>query len=305
MSEPRVRIEPNAVPAEIDRWNWGAFLLNWIWGIGNNTFIALLTLIPFVGLIMPFVLGAKGSGWAWRNGRWDSLEHFKRVQRLWAIWGAVMWIVAIVLGGALVGGVFYVLGQSEAYQLGISKLKTNSEAADVLGTPISTGIPSGSITINGESGRAVLNFSATGPKAAGRVFVEAFKRGGVWSLRSFTLKVDGRDGVIDLLKQSSVELESFRWRFGEHRESELMAGGAERYRNADACRRRSRLDAKDAAGCGNSCFSTATGRCATTSRKLSMSSPRMTWCWPAVTFMWAKPGWCSKKRSGGAWSAYA
>jgi hypothetical protein len=30
------------VPAEIDRWNWGAFLLNWIWGIGNDTYIALL-----------------------------------------------------------------------------------------------------------------------------------------------------------------------------------------------------------------------------------------------------------------------
>jgi hypothetical protein len=219
MTDPRVRIEPKAVPAEIDRWNWGAFLLNWIWGVGNNTFIALLTLIPFVGLIMPFVLGTKGSSWAWRNGRWDSLEHFKRVQRLWAIWGAVIWIVAIVLGGGLVGGVFYLLGQSEAYQLGISKLKTSSEAADVLGTPISTGIPSGSITFNGESGRAVLNFSATGPKAAGRVFMEAFKKGGVWSLRSFMLKVDGHDEVIDLLKQSSVELESFRWRVGEHRES--------------------------------------------------------------------------------------
>jgi len=219
MTDPRVCIEPKAVPAEIDRWNWGAFLLNWIWGVGNNTFIALLTLIPFVGLIMPFVLGAKGSGWAWRNGRWDSLEHFKRVQRLWAIWGAVIWIVAIVLGGGLVGGVFYLLGQSEAYQLGISKLTTSSEAADLLGSPISTGIPSGSITFNGESGRAMLNFSATGPKAAGRVFMEAFKKGGVWSLRSFMLKVDGHDEVIDLLKQSSVELESFRWRVGEHRES--------------------------------------------------------------------------------------
>jgi hypothetical protein len=215
MTDLRARIEPNAVPAEIDRWNWGAFLLNWIWGIGNNTFIALLTFVPFVGIIMPFVLGAKGSGWAWRNARWDSLEHFKRVQRLWAIWGALIWIVAILLGGGLIGGIFYVLKQSEAYQLGISRLKTSAEAADVLGTPISTGIPSGSIRISGESGRAVLAFSATGPKAAGRVFVEAFKRGGVWSLRSLTLRVDGRDGVIDLLKQSSVELESFqlaRWR---------------------------------------------------------------------------------------------
>ena len=33
------------VPAEIDRWNWGAFLLNWIWGIGNDSFIALLSRI--------------------------------------------------------------------------------------------------------------------------------------------------------------------------------------------------------------------------------------------------------------------
>ena len=24
--------DPQAIPAEIDRWNWGAFLLNWIWG---------------------------------------------------------------------------------------------------------------------------------------------------------------------------------------------------------------------------------------------------------------------------------
>jgi hypothetical protein len=27
----------SAVPAEVDRWNWGAFLLNLIWGIENST----------------------------------------------------------------------------------------------------------------------------------------------------------------------------------------------------------------------------------------------------------------------------
>src|SRR5215471_12432638 len=127
MREPAARIQRIVIPAEIDRWNWGAFLLNWIWGVGNNTFIALLTLIPLVGLIMPFVLGARGSGWAWRNGRWDSVEHFKRVQRLWAIWGAVIWIVAIVLVGGLFGGLSYLFGHSEAYQLGVSKLRASSE----------------------------------------------------------------------------------------------------------------------------------------------------------------------------------
>jgi hypothetical protein len=220
MTDPSVRIEPNAVPAEIKRWNWGAFLLNWIWGVGNNTFIALLTLVPLVGLIMPFVLGAKGGVWAWRNGRWDSLAHFKRVQRLWAIWGAVVWISMIVLTAAPWGAIFYFVSHSEAYRLALSKLNSSPEAADVLGTPISTGIPWGSITLGkGESGRALLTFSAKGPKAAGRVFVDAYKMDGVWSLRSLTLKVFGRDPVIDLLKQTDVELESLRWRVGKNRET--------------------------------------------------------------------------------------
>jgi hypothetical protein len=83
-------IDREPVPAEIDRWTWGAFLLNWIWGVGNNTLIALLMFVPLVGLVMPFVLGARGSRWAWRNGRWDGIEHFKHVQWKWAIWGFVI-----------------------------------------------------------------------------------------------------------------------------------------------------------------------------------------------------------------------
>jgi hypothetical protein len=196
-----VRIDPTVVPAEIDRWNWGAFLLNWIWGVGNNTFVALLTLIPFFGiLIMPFVLGAKGNAWAWRNGRWDSIEHFKRVQRLWAIWGVIVWLGFIALFGGVFGGTFYLLRYSEAYELAASKLQDSSEAANVLGTPISTGLPLGSIAISGASGRAILSFSATGTKTAGHVFLEATKKDGMWSLSSLTLKLDGRDGAIDLLK---------------------------------------------------------------------------------------------------------
>jgi Cytochrome oxidase complex assembly protein 1 len=202
----RVTIDPNPIPAEIDRWNWGAFLLNWIWGVGNNTFIALLMFVPLVGLVMPFVLGAKGSRWAWRNGRWDSIEHFKRVQRKWAIWGGVIVFGGIALFGAFFGGIFYTLGHSDAYQPGASRLQASAAAADVLGTPISTGFAMGSISVGGATGRAVLSFSATGPKASGQVFLDAIKKDGVWSLTRLTLKVGGRDGVIDLLRPSMVEL---------------------------------------------------------------------------------------------------
>jgi hypothetical protein len=196
------------VPAEIDRWNWGAFLLNWIWGIGNNTFIALLTFVPFIGLLMPFVLGAKGSAWAWRNGRWDSVAHFKRVQRLWAIWGLVIWLGAIALFGGIFGLAFYLLKNSEAYQLAVSRLQANTVAVSALGPPISTGMPSGEVSTKGTSGEAKLNFSVTGTKAKGELHVEAVKKDGVWSLTALKLKIDGSDDVIDLLKDSRVELET-------------------------------------------------------------------------------------------------
>jgi len=204
-------LEKAAIPVEIDRWNWGAFLLNWIWGIGNNTFIALLTLVPGAGLIMAFVLGVKGSAWAWRNGRWDSIEHFKRVQRLWAIWGVVIWLAVIVLFGGILGAVFYALKSSDAYQLAVSRLQTNAAAVNVLGAPISSGIPSGKISIEGASGRADLQFTATWTKAAGQVTVEALKEKGVWSLKVLKLKIDGRNDEIDLLNESRVELRNFRW----------------------------------------------------------------------------------------------
>jgi Cytochrome oxidase complex assembly protein 1 len=57
----------------------------------------------------------------------------------------------------------------------LRSLQTSTIAADVLGTPITTGFPLGSIKFNGATGSAVLSFSATGPKGAGRVFLEAIK----------------------------------------------------------------------------------------------------------------------------------
>jgi Cytochrome oxidase complex assembly protein 1 len=200
MSEPQVRAEPKPIPPEIDRWNWGAFLLSWIWGVGNNTFIALLALIPIVGQVaMPFVLGFKGSRWAWRNGRWDSVEHFKRVQRLWAIWGAIIWLGFITLFGGLIGGGFYFFKHSEAYTLGVSTLQASPVATNLLGTPITAGFPSGSINYQNGSAKAVLRFSASGPKAAGTVFLEAVRNDGAWTITRLALKLDGRDGVIDLV----------------------------------------------------------------------------------------------------------
>lgn len=95
----------SVVPPEIKKWNWGALLLHWIWGLGNKVYIMLFAIIPYVGLIMAIIGGAKGSEWAWRYKRWDNVDHFKRVQKKWAAWGIGIWVAIIVLGiiGLMIG----------------------------------------------------------------------------------------------------------------------------------------------------------------------------------------------------------
>jgi hypothetical protein len=187
------------VPPEVNRWNWGAFLLNWIWGLGNSTPIAFLVFVPFVGFVMIFVLGAKGSAWAWRNRKWDSVAHFKRVQRIWTIWGCVALAASIVFFVALFFLVSATLKGSEAYKLGVAGLNANTQAVGLLGAPIATGSPGGSISVNGSSGDANLSFSATGSKSSGTVYLKASKSMGKWHLDSEQLQIEGRQGRIDLL----------------------------------------------------------------------------------------------------------
>ncbi len=186
------------VPPEIQRWNWGAFLLNWIWGIGNDTYIALLMLVPLVNFVMPFVLGAKGSAWAWRNRRWRDIEHFRRVQRNWAIGGVVVWVGSIGLIAVAALPVFLLLSHSPAYTMAVEQLKQSPAAIAELGSPISAGFPTGHISFRDDSGRAELSFSATGPKGSGTVSLDARRDLGQWRLTRLDLEIEGRDRRINL-----------------------------------------------------------------------------------------------------------
>jgi hypothetical protein len=91
------------VPPGLGEWNWGGFLLTWIWGIGNNVWWAFLVFVPYLGpLVMPWVLAFKGNEWAWQSKRWDSIEHFKSVQRTWMWWGlgvtiAITLLITVIL----------------------------------------------------------------------------------------------------------------------------------------------------------------------------------------------------------------
>jgi len=91
--------ESSIIPNEIEGWSWGGFLMGWIWSIGNNTWIGLLATAPCLGFIMNIILGMKGREWAWKNKKWDSVEHFKKIQKKWAIWGLFLGIGIIPLLG--------------------------------------------------------------------------------------------------------------------------------------------------------------------------------------------------------------
>lgn len=213
---------PAPVPPEVDRWNWGAFLLSWIWGLGNNTFIALLALVPFVNFVMIFVLGAKGSAWAWRNKSWESVEHFKRVQRKWAIAGVIAWLALIGLVAALYFAIAAAFKSSDVYIQAVAKLNANAEATRVLGVPISPGIPMGIVSVSGPSGRAQLSIPVEGSKAKGTIFLLATKEMGRWRFDHIELEVEGRDERIDLGSSPSqridmVEAAQLRIQRGVHR----------------------------------------------------------------------------------------
>jgi hypothetical protein len=84
------------VPAEIKKWNWGAFSMSILWGIGNKTYLPLLCLIPIFNIVWIFICGAKGNTWAWKDGNYTDVETFKAIQSTWNRAGLVLFIFQIL-----------------------------------------------------------------------------------------------------------------------------------------------------------------------------------------------------------------
>lgn len=96
----------SSLPQKYRKFNWGAFLIPWIWGIGNKTYIGLLYLALYLLILIPIFgflvllafsiwMGIKGNEFAWKNCNWDSLEQFEDKQRQWTAWGlAITCVIA-------------------------------------------------------------------------------------------------------------------------------------------------------------------------------------------------------------------
>lgn len=94
------------IDAALKRWNWGAFLLGWIWAAFHrcywpmillvlsllNIFISVASvaagsvgnlLISLAGLGINIYLGINGSRIAWEAGCFNDLQHFRTKERAW------------------------------------------------------------------------------------------------------------------------------------------------------------------------------------------------------------------------------
>ncbi|NEO30532.1 MAG: serine/threonine protein kinase [Symploca sp. SIO3C6] len=85
------------IPEEIKGWNWGAFLMPWLWPLTNNVWIGLLAFIPQIGWLVAIAMGSHGNEWAWKSRKWRSIQHFKAHQRGWAIAG-ILFGIPVSLG---------------------------------------------------------------------------------------------------------------------------------------------------------------------------------------------------------------
>jgi len=185
------------VPPEINKWNWGAFFLNWIWGIGNSTYIAFLMFVPLVNFIMLFVLGAKGSKWAWQKRTWRDVDHFKAVQKKWAISGLVLWGVIIPIMVFTIGGVFK---GNDAYKLSLATVQNNQELIDIIGSPIEAGFfVTGSMQTSGPNGQAALKYAVEGPYGSADTYVFASKEIEKWVINQLVVHFPDTNKRIDII----------------------------------------------------------------------------------------------------------
>ena len=121
------------IPEQIKRWNWGAFLLTPFWCIRHGVWQGLLLLIPLFGLIIPFMLGAKGNQKAWIKNSHEPVEAFLKRQKHWGFAGLAIWIVVLV---TVLGSLSYSLNYSDGIKMGLEIANSNKRLTGYFGKSI-------------------------------------------------------------------------------------------------------------------------------------------------------------------------
>jgi len=111
-------------------------------------------------------------------------------------------VIGAIAGVLMVTLVGKVLKGNAPYKDSVAAVQTNSAAIEALGEPIKPGfMPSGSISVENDSGEVEFFIPVKGPKGSGIITVKGTKAGGGWSYEIWHLNVEGQQDVIPLSKQ--------------------------------------------------------------------------------------------------------
>ncbi len=124
----------------------------------------------------------------------------KRGYRMWVIAGVAVLGVLVAFGVGLYFMVTGILKDTDAYRIGMEKLQASPEAMAMLGPPLKTGMPSGSISTSGPTGEAALAIPVEGQKARGVLYVAATKDMGRWKANRIELEIEGQAERFDLIR---------------------------------------------------------------------------------------------------------
>jgi hypothetical protein len=115
--------------------------------------------------------------------------------------GGAVFVGGIVLFVFLVyGAVTTAIRSSDAYEQGMSRAQAHPELKAALGEPIESGFwISGSININGASGRADISVPISGPKGSGTLYVIGTKTANRWQYSTMEVELPGRPTRVNLL----------------------------------------------------------------------------------------------------------
>lgn len=173
--------------------------------MGNGTALGLLMFVPFVNLAIPFVMGAKGNRWAWENRKWQDVAQFKKVQRIWSWVGLGFWVALVAFFAAMFHIAQWGMENSPVYRLSVAQLNQSSAAVSVLGAPVETEAPRGSLEDGPNTGKAVMAYEVRGPKGRGWVFFEGHKEAERWVIDAAQLEMEGSGERIDILASDSED----------------------------------------------------------------------------------------------------
>ncbi len=143
---------------------------------------------PLTGTGVP----AAQSSWFKRNVKWVVPVGCLTILLAFALFFAL--IFAVVAGS---------FRSSDPYKHSLALAQGSAEVQRALGQPIVPGwFVSGSINVSGSTGEANLEIPISGPKGAGKIYVQAKKRVGKWEYQELQVVVVTDGSKIDLLREA-------------------------------------------------------------------------------------------------------